>query len=76
MEETDAAPHLYHVQLDKETVTTTRNALLVQFKIKIPKNCLHFNSGLVCGLDSCDGPNFDSGDDCCVPPGKIIVLAA
>ena len=42
MEETHAAPHLSNVLLDKETVTMTRNAFLVQFKtylaIPIPKN--------------------------------------
>ena len=33
-EETHAAPHLSHVRLDKETVTVTLNAFLVQLKLK------------------------------------------
>ena len=27
---------------------------------------------LVCGFDNCDGPNFDSTDDCCTVCGPII----
>ena len=23
-------------------------------------------SGLFCGTNNCQGPNFDSGDDCCI----------
>ena len=78
-EETHAAPHLSHVPLDKETVTTTRNAFLVKFKtykyslpFKSHKNCLNFDSGLVCGTANCVGPTFGATDDCCeAPPGKV-----
>ena len=27
---------------------------------------------LVCGEDNCDGKGFDSSDDCCIEPGKIL----